>query len=505
MSHDPATPQSLRLGDLSLQLVASGAPRALGDGELLLPPGLVTITHQFEGREFYRHGWNSWSPSGWRRLDDAPLRIYGSAERLLTADDAKNDTPDAHSGSAVGAIGLDGGEVLLLGALGLGAPRVGATSASLWGTVEDPDGEWFLARGPEREVFARYAALLAERLGARHGRAGRVWCSWYSFYEEISEPEVHATLADLAGQPFDVVQLDDGWERSVGDWEANEKFPSGMADLAARISAAGFRPGIWLAPLIALPHSMFARERPDLLIQDPAGGPMVAGYNWGGPYYALDTTQPEVREHLRELFTRIVAWGYSYLKLDFMYAGALDGVRSAPIHREAAYRDAVSLIRETVGDDVYLLGCGVPILPSAGVFDGVRVGPDVAAFWANAERPGDPTGVGALNALASSIHRQWLRPLFETDPDVVYFRSIRTLLDDEQRQALVDLATVLGFKSTSDPMAWLNGDERAALGAWLRRSEVVVPEGRNRFRIDDRSVDFGRYLDYVPPASTVAT
>ena len=105
---------------------------------------------------------------------------------------------------------------------------------------------------------------------------------------------MRSTIAGLDGLPFDVVQLDDGWERAVGDWEANDRFPSGMAATARMITDAGFRAGLWLAPMIALPDSRFAIDRPDLLIQSPDGGPLVAGYNWGGPYYALDTTQEEV-------------------------------------------------------------------------------------------------------------------------------------------------------------------------------------------------------------------
>ncbi|QEO14363.1 alpha-galactosidase [Agromyces intestinalis] len=496
----------IRLGDLSLPVGAVGEPRAIGEREFLIPAGPVTVVHSLDDPEFFRHGWNSWSPSGWRRITDVPLRIHDSPQRLLTADDARNDTPLAHSGSAVGAIALADGEILLLGALGLGAPRVGATATTLWGTMEDPVAEWYFARGPEVEVFARYAELLAERLGSRDASAGRVWCSWYSFYEEIDEKSVRSAVADLveARLPFDVVQLDDGWEPSVGDWVANDKFPSGMAATARTITDAGFRAGLWLAPFIALPHSRFAIERPDLLIQDEAGRPLVTGYNWGGPYYALDTTQPEVQEHLRELFTRVVGWGFTYLKLDFMYAAAIEGVRHAPVHREQAYRDAISLIREVVGDDVYLLGCGVPMLPSIGVFDGVRVGPDVAAFWENSERPGDPTGVGTKNAFLASIHRSWLRPCFETDPDVVYFRRRRSLLDDDQRQLLADVATVLGFRSTSDPVGWLTPDEVDELRDWLREPANVTRLGRYLFEVDDRLVDFGRFVDYVAPNSTNA-
>lgn len=118
------------------------------------------------------------------------------------------------------SVALPDGEVLLLG---LGAPRVGATPTTLWGTLEDPVAEWYLARGPEHEVFARYGEQLATRLGRREARAGSVWCSWYSNYEDLSEDLIAETLDGVDGLPFDVFQLDDGWEPIVGDWVANSR------------------------------------------------------------------------------------------------------------------------------------------------------------------------------------------------------------------------------------------------------------------------------------------
>jgi alpha-galactosidase len=498
-------PGILELGDLRVPYLAAGTISALGGDAFLAPAGSITLLHPFGDTLFYRHGWNSWSPTGWRRLSDRPLRIENDPARLLTADDARNDTPLAHSGSAVGALeGLDG-RVLLLGALGLGTPRVGATTTTLWGTVESDGADWFLAYGDELEVFAAYAEQVAARLGSRSSRAGRVWSSWYSHYEDISEVALAEVVDGVRDLPFDVVQLDDGWERSVGDWEPNAKFPSGMRAAADGIRAAGFRAGLWLAPLIALPGSTFARERPDLLLHDAAGAPLPTGHNWGGPYFSLDTTQPEVQDHLRELFTRVVGWGYTYLKLDFLYAGAMEGGRFLDVPRERAYRDALALIRETVGDETYLLGSGVPMLPSVGLLDGARVGPDVAAFWDNLERPADPTGPGARNALVASINRAWLQRLYETDPDVAYFRRRRSLLDDGQRRVLQDLAAVLGFKGTSDPAKWLDADEIDDLRGWLARTETVQQTGRHSFLVDGRVVDFGPYLDgsAASPSTTI--
>jgi alpha-galactosidase len=489
-------------GDLQLPANTSGQP-ARTDTGYIVPAGAVALLHPFDHTDFYRHGWNSWSPSGWARTDGETIGIKNSPQRLLTADDARNETPHAHSGSAVGAVVGTDGNVLLLGALGLGTPRVGADANTLWGTSEDAIAEWFVAYGPERKVFADYADALSARLGRRSQRAGTVWSSWYSYYETITEDLVARTVNDLVGYPFEVFQLDDGWEPIVGDWVAGPDFPAGMKATADRIKGAGFRPGIWLAPMIALPGSTIATERPDLLVQNGEGKPLTTGYNWGSHYYSLDTTQSEVKDHLRDVFERVTSWGFSYLKLDFMYAGAIHGHRHRDVPRETAYRDAIAHIRDVVGDSVYMLGCGVPMIPSVGVFDGARVGPDVGAFWNNAERVGDPSGVGALNSLLDSLNRVWMKRLYEVDPDAVYFRSARNLLDETERGYLQDAAAVLEFRSTSDPIHWLTEPEREQLRSYMDETSVVEQTGRYSFLVNGREVDLTAVIGGdIPVAAT---
>lgn len=334
-----------------------GRPQA-ADGGLILPPGRVALLHELGDALFYRHGQNSWSPCGWRRLSEPPLRI-ANPQRRVTADDTVWDDPGRHHSSAVAALDAGDGNILLLGSLGLGTPRLSADRDTLAGWYEHGAGPWFAAYGPEQQVFAAYTRELAARLGSSARRAGNVWCSWYAYYETITEEQLATDIQDLRGLPFDVVQVDDGWEQLVGDWEPNEKFPSGMKALADRISDAGMTPGLWLAPFIALPTSRFARENPELLLRDADGEPVIAGNNWGTGYYALDLSRPAAREHVAALIHRVVhEWGFRYLKLDFINAGAVPGVRLDGAEREQTYRDALTLIRQVAGDDVYLLGSG---------------------------------------------------------------------------------------------------------------------------------------------------
>ncbi|MFJ2158097.1 glycoside hydrolase family 36 protein [Streptomyces sp. NPDC087856] len=478
----------LDLGDRQIAAELAGPPVPT-EGGVLLPPGRVAVLHGMPDAQVYRHGWNSWSPSGWREMAAPPLRI-ASPERRLTADDTVWDDERRHHSSAVMALAADDGNILLLGALGLDVPRLSADRDSLTAWAEQQRAPWFCAYGPELDVFARYAQLLGDHLGRSVNKAGQVWCSWYAYGERIDEQVLHGDLEGLDGLPFDVVQLDDGWERKVGDWEPNTKFPSGMADLADRIGRTGRTAGLWLAPFIALPESDLVRDRPHLLLHDDKGALVPAGHNWGSHYYALDMTVPEAQDHLRTVISTVVDWGFRYLKLDFVYAAAVAAARHQPdIGREQAYRDALLLIREAAGDGVYLLGCGAPVLPSIGVCDGIRIGPDVAPIWSNYATD-DPSDATAENAVVASLNRLWLRGVIELDPDVVYFRGRNSLLTAPQRRLLTDLAHACGFKGTSDPPGWLDSTERAALQRFLTDDVSVRQLSRYRYELSGRTVDF---------------
>lgn len=480
----------IELAGRTLALEHDGPGDPLGvDGGINLPAGRVALLHGLGDGLFYRHGQNSWSPCGWRRLSEPPLRIV-SSRRRVTADDDVWDDPCRHHSSAVAAIQGADGNVLLLGALGVGTPRLTADRDTLAGWYESGAAPWFIAYGTDEAVFEAYAGQLASHLGRGRNRAGNVWCSWYAYYEDITEQQLGKDIEALRGLPFGVVQVDDGWERMVGDWEPNDKFPSGMDTLAARIADAGMTPGLWLAPFIALPGSALARNRPELLLRDTAGEPVVAGYNWGTGYYALDVTLPAVRDHLVEVTDRLVhQWGYRYLKLDFINAAAVPGVRADGTGREEAYREALALIRRTAGDDVYLLGSGAILLPSLGLLDGLRSGPDVAPMWQNYASD-DPSDAMARNAVVNTLHRLWHAPVAEVDPDVVYFRSRLNLLTEDQQRWLRDLADICGFRAVSDPAGWLTGDELQAMTEYLLRTPRVERVGRYEFRIDGRAVDF---------------
>jgi alpha-galactosidase len=490
------------------QVVSYSDQTAPVSGGHILSSTKVSLEFGRPPKSYYRHGWQSWSLTTWHE-PDFPLPTQKPAILHPLQTDPVYARQAAPNGSWLGAVEFEPGKILLLGALDMEAhvafqgQQSPVDASHLNGWYEADSGDWFVGYGDEQTVFARYAELLGERLGSAPGKpTPRVWCSWYSLRTAITQDLLHQVLDGLGDLPFDVFQIDDGWQISVGDWEPNEKFPSGMEALAAKIRASDRTPGLWLAPLLVLPSSTLFRQHPDWLLRKANGKPVSAGINWGERLYALDTTHPEALDWLKALMKQVRAWGFDYLKLDFLYAGALPGKRHEEMPREAAYRQGLQVMREAMGEDAYFLACGAPIIPSLGLCDALRVGPDVSGEWENYRNAVllyNQTTPGTRNAIRTSLNRLWLNPLVATDPDVTYFSSQQNSLNAEQKRLLQDLALVCNFKATSDLPQWLREDEREELRAFLEASPKVKRTGSTTFELDGRKVDFKSAVSLPEP------
>jgi alpha-galactosidase len=205
------------------------------------------------------------------------------------------------------------------------------------------------------------------------------------------------------------------------------------------VRASGRRPGAWLAPFVVGADTPLAREHPDWLV-----GP--AGRNWGQQLVGLDLTHPGVRELLADALHRVLDVGVDYLKLDFLYAGAVPGARHEDVDEIAAYRAGLALVREVVGPDVYLVGCGAPLLPSVGLVDAMRVSPDTF-------HEGGEDGSTGLRGLMPLAARAWQQGrLWVNDPDCVVARPSYS-----RRGRWAEAARSLGgLRSFSDRLADLD-------------------------------------------------
>ncbi len=324
-----------------------------------------------------------------------------------------------------------------------------------------------------------YGDALGREMGAAPGeQVTSGWCSWYYYWQGVSEAEVIANLEHLAanrdGLPVEYVQIDDGYQSEIGDWlTVNEKFPHGMKWLADEIHAKGYKAGLWVAPFLAGAKSRLFHEHPDWFAKFSTGEPAIATLNWGQLCYAIDLTHPDVQQWLRDVFRTICdEWGYDYVKIDFIFAGAVDGVRHDPnVTRAQAYRKGVDIIRDAVGGR-FILACGNPQGPSVGLVDGARVSPDTAPYWLAFDRPGPRTPLSdpaAINSIRNSIDRFWMHGrLWMNDPDCLIVRATDTALTlDEVRSLTAMIGMTGGMVLSSDNLTKLTPERQELISLLL--------------------------------------
>jgi alpha-galactosidase len=322
-------------------------------------------------------------------------------------------------------------------------------------------------------IAARWADASGRWMNARvRAPFQRGWCSWYHYFHAITEDALISNIKALEAMrsefPLDVIQLDDGFQSALGDWDTtNAKFPGGLEKIASEIRAAGFKAGIWTAPFLAARDSRIMTAHPDwFIVHEETGEPVRAGHNpnWTASddkfAYALDPGNPGFRAHLHRLFEKLTRdFGYSYLKLDFLYAAAAPGCRhDQSLTRGENLRRGLETIRAGAGEDAFILGCGCPIGQAIGIVDGMRIGPDVSPAWgAEATGAADPSTVYALDAIIarSFMHRRlWLN-----DPDCLMLRLRKTRLTPDERAALAaTIAGSGGMLLISDDMALLDAE-----------------------------------------------
>lgn len=285
------------------------------------------------------------------------------------------------------------------------------------------------------------------------------WCSWYQYEEDIDEEcmqlNLHAAKKMQSTIPIDLFQIDSGFQAAVGDWfNFSPGFPAGVASQAREIKSYGMRPGLWLSPFIVHSRSKLAREHRQWLLRSRLGLFANAGIFWKNINKALDLTHPDALEYVYSVIrTAVEQWGFDYLKLDFLYAAAVKGrYKDRTKTRAQVLRSGLEAIREAAGPEITLLGCGVPFGSAIGVFDSVRIGPDVNSNWkpnflANfsliRQEPNLPSVRNALQNIFSRafFHHKW----WNNDPDCLLVRPDTNLTLAEVRS----LATAIFFSGGS--------------------------------------------------------
>ncbi len=470
-------------------------------------PGQITFPQHPPEPVFFSNGWGSW--------DDT--RTYATGERFrrthlgpITLPMRKNPgTPHPYrtscfSSDMFGVLGDRTSQTgMLLGFLSQ-RQHFGSletylnplgSAISMWANGDqarlDPgsrlETDWaclFFIQTHSPDPLGLYMDAVAREHGLALPQEGELhtgWCSWYQFFTQITAEIIQRNLAEATrlrtDVPMTLFQIDDGYQAALGDWLTTQPaFPEGMAPLAAAARQSGMQPGLWIAPFTVHPRSELARRHPNWLLRNRWGRPVSAGWNWGVFHNALDLTHPEALAYVGEVIeTTAHQWGYGYLKLDFLYAGALAGIRHDPsFSRAQALRRAFALIREKAGPQTELLACGSPLGPAIGLFDAMRIGPDVAPRWYAKEmgvsslirdEPGMPSARNAVHntLLRAPMHRRW----WINDGDCLVVRPDSDLTLAEVQSVASALALTGSPLLLSDDLAALPRERLEILHALL--------------------------------------
>jgi hypothetical protein len=311
--------------------------------------------------------------------------------------------------------------------------------------------------GDAHALLEGYGDLLA-RGGRPVGEVPTGWNSWDYYQGAVTMDDIRAEMAAINASPLrgrlKYVTLDMGWENCWGDWRPNRKFPESPADIAREIRAAGFEPGIWLAPLQASTYLPRLRHERDMLCRQPDGEPIIASGN--GSCTLLDPTHPQTEAWLHDTCHGLREAGFSLFKVDYIYRNYLDTMgefHEPGTGKAAVARRFLEIIRGAIGEDAHLLSCGVPLPAAFGLADSARISVDIHNFWGHVR-----------NSAGQVAAAYWLnRRVWVNDPDFALIRCPQTSDDPH-------LNVPYGRRPYASPEDyWMAGDDAsfAELKTWL--------------------------------------
>ena len=252
-----------------------------------------------------------------------------------------------------------------------------------------------------------------------------VYCSWYFYTFNFTEHYLLEELAEIKKKhvPLDVFQIDDGWMDSYGSYQHDPvKFPRGMQYAAHKIREAGMIPGIWSCPFVIEVDSPILEEYPDIHQVDGEGNPIIYDTSINN-CYVVDPTADGAAEFFEETFTRFKEWGFRYFKLDWlraMYEFDMVRFRNPKVNRAMAYTMALARIREVLGPECYVTGCGGLSDPgNFGLVNAQRTCKDVRGIWRG---PEEVSKSGAIIHIKQNLLRSYINRFYHLDPDATQIR-----------------------------------------------------------------------------------
>ncbi len=278
----------------------------------------------------------------------------------------------------------------------------------------------------------------------------RGYTSWYHHYPQISADLLQRNAA-AAKSDMGIFQIDDGYQKSVGEWT---ELKPGFGDFAAlravfeTVRKRGMVPGLWLAPFVSVMQSGLLKTHPDWLLRDRNGAPIRVGHipHWGGDFFALDTERADYRAWLEGVIKFWTELGVGFFKCDFLYApGVLTSDAGGSMTRLERSSRAHAFLYEMIRKHgAKLLSCGAILDQAIHSCDYSRIGADVGQTWDDPDSAmrWSREKVSTRAAITNTVTRAPLSGNgLLTDGDVTIVRSYDTDLSLKAR----------------DLLAWVNG------------------------------------------------
>jgi alpha-galactosidase len=461
--------------------------------------------------------WHGVFPAGCRFLGDAWERSYGDLEwRGLAGERLMPWYFLALSGAATHGYGVK------TGAASICYWQADAGGVTLWLDVSNGGGGVELG---ERRLEAATVVARKGRAGESALSAARAFCrvmcekpllaaqpiygsnNWYYAYGQNTSAEATlkdaALMAELApasvsNRPFVVIDMGWGAARDGAGpvAETTKGFPD-MPGLAAKMKAAGVRPGIWTRPTLTTEKIAESWRLP------PAGGRPK------GALITLDPSIPEALDYMAASVAAIRGWGYELIKHDYstfdltgrwgfemgpeLTASGWHFQNRAKTNAEIVL-DLYRAIRKGAGDAV-LIGCNTIGHLAAGLVEAQRIGDDTSGReWSRTRKMG-------VNTLAFRMAQH--NTFFAADADCVPLtREIPWNLTRQWLDLVARSGTALFI--SADPAA-VKEEHKPALkaalaaaarpiepGAPLDWMETTFPE---RWRLEGKPVRYDWYAE----------
>lgn len=249
----------------------------------------------------------------------------------------------------------------------------------------------------------------------------RGWNTWDYYFDTITEEDVIENIRMIQHDPIlkenlDYIVLDDGWESMVGDWVPNQRFHGDLHRIVKVITDAGMIPGIWVAPFMISSRSPIARFHTDMLCKDSDGFVHFESIGDYGRIAFPDLRREDGRQYIRDTFSKLYETGFRFFKLDFV-----NWLTHVPGMNPEMVDIGLKLIREAIGEDAILLGCGMTPGCGIGICDSMRIIPDISTYWS------------CILVAARALSAYWFLhgKAWTNDPDYLIVRNRQTSLDEQ--------------------------------------------------------------------------